>query len=212
MAVDPLTEIADTIRQLCEQHHHTEKYDIWTKNRNRNIRHHTAWHPPLIVQLQQAAQPTHQTDDIKAGRHGKPAPAAPANLDALDRLQAIQAGIAHWRATLSLPPRDGLDLHGLVGAAAATDPHTRTQLAADIDRWKLWCLTLAGWRTPPWRPHAPCPQCERMPGDKTGLRVRLDRSTACCLSCGAAWGPDAVGILADHVRGWKDNHHDQTGP
>jgi hypothetical protein len=209
MAVDPLTEIADTIKELCDQYSHTEKYEIWTKARHRRQLQHHSWHAPLIVQLQQAAGIRRAGDPVRPGRHGKPAPAAPANLDALDRLQAIEIGTATWRARLGQKPlHEGLfgDLRTLVGAAAAAEPHDRRQLAADIDRWRLWCLTLGGWRARAWRPDAPCPHCDTRQGEKQGLRVRLDRSTACCLSCGAAWGPYTVGILADHVRKWKESN------
>ena len=206
MTADDLATLAEHIGQLTAHHHHVEPYYTWTPSRHRRWRNHIAWHAPLLVQLRQATHPV-AGDDTRGARHGKPAPAAaPANLDALDRMRAIETQVADWLGIFQLPTRGMLedDLRALVGATATATPEARERLAADVDRWRLWCLTLAGWRTPPWRPNAPCPHCEVLPGDRVGLRVRLDRSTACCVSCGAVWGSDTVGVLADHVRQWKE--------
>lgn len=206
MTGDDLATMAAHINELTTHHPTVVRYHIWSKSRHPVERHHTAWHPPLLLQLRQAAHTqAPAADGTRPGRHGKPSPKAPANLDAVDRLHAIETGTAQWLTLFDLPSRGRLedDLRQLVGAAATTDPATREQIAKAIDQWRLWCQTLAGWRTPPWRPNAPCPRCERMPGDKAGLRVRLDRSTACCVSCGAVWGPDTVGLLAEHVRQFK---------
>ena len=197
-----LAILAEHIGQLTTHHHHAERYYVWTPSRHRRWRNHITWHAPLLGQLRQAAHPSDAGDDARGARHGKPAPAAPANLDALDRMRAIETQVADWLGIFLLPargrPED--DLRALVGATATATPEACERLAADVDRWRLWCLTLAGWRTPPWRPNAPCPHCEVLPGDLAGLRVRLDRSSACCVSCGAVWGPDSVGVLAEHVR------------
>lgn len=207
--MDDLARMAEHIAELATHHPHTEKYYVWSENRNRAWKHHLAWHAPLVVQLRRAAGARTAGDQVRPGGKGKKSDSpAPANLDAVDRLQAIETAVVGWRLVLQLPGRGRLedDLRALVGAAATATPELRAQLAADVDRWRLWCLTLTGWRSPPWRPNVPCPQCEKLPGDKAGLRVRLDRSTACCVSCGAAWGPDAVGVLAEYVRQWKEAH------
>lgn len=210
MAADDLTRMAEHIRELTTHHSHTEKFYVWTPARNKTWRQHLAWHPPLIAQLRRAAHTRTPGAEARSGKRAKKpsTSAAPANLDALDRLQAIETAVATWRTQFGITSRGRLehDLRGLVGQAAAATPEDRAQLGEDVDRWRLWCLTLAGWRTPPWRPNVPCPQCEHLPGDKAGLRVRLDRSTACCITCGAAWGPDIVGVLAEYVRQWKETH------
>jgi len=207
---DLFAQLADHIAQLCEHHHHVEKYHTWTGSRHREWHTHLTWHPPLLAQLRHATQP--RTGDQLAVSKGKPAPKAPANLDALDRLHAIDIEVTKWRNLLGGTPRGTLeaDLKALVGLTTAADA---VPLAADVDRWRLWCLTLAGWQTPPWQPHAPCPRCDKLPGDRAGLRVRLDQSTACCVSCGAVWGPDVVGVLADHVRRYREGTPStQTAP
>lgn len=212
MTVTPdLTQLAADIHELTDHHRHEERYYVWNASRHRVWRRHITWHAPLLQQLRDAAHPGGGKIDGPPPARGKHTP-APANLDAVGRLQAIERAVYEgWRVRLNLPSRGSLeaDLRALVGAVAAFDPETRAELTADADRWRLWCLTLAGWRLPPWRPNAPCPACDAMPGDTTGLRVRLDRHTACCVSdgCGATWTPDTVGILADHVRAHGGNHH-----
>ena len=195
-------QLADHIGQLVERKPHTERFFTWNKTRHRQWHNHVTWHPSLLAQLRDAATPA-AADLATPISRGKTSMAAPANLDALDRLQAIVWRAATWRQRLNLTSRGTLegDLRSLVGATM-TDRQL-SALASDADRWRVWCLTLAGWQTPPWRPHAPCPRCDKWPGDRAGLRVHLAESTACCLSCGAAWGPNVVGILAEHVRTWR---------
>jgi hypothetical protein len=80
-------------------------------------------------------------------------------------------------------------------------------LVYDVARWRVWCRVFAGWETPPWRPHVPCPAtvvrqgatttCGALPGNRAGLRVRLEHPrSAVCLSCDTTWDSAAMGILA----------------
>jgi hypothetical protein len=95
-----------------------------------------------------------------------------------------------------------LDLPALVGAAGGLDGDTLDRLAADVGRWRTWCRIMAGWDTPPVKPHVRCPHCDELPGDRAGLRIRYEERSAVCLSCDATWSPDGVliEVLAEHCR------------
>jgi hypothetical protein len=95
-----------------------------------------------------------------------------------------------------------LDLPALVGATGGLARDTLNRLAADVARWRTWCRIMAGWDTPPVKPHVRCPHCDELPGDRAGLRIRYEARSAVCLSCDATWSPDGVliEVLAEHCR------------
>jgi hypothetical protein len=186
---DRLAHMADNIRQLVDHYQHAEPYHTWSASRHRIIQRHTAWHPPLLEQLHQASI-------------GYDEP----NLDAIDRYRQIIRAVHDWKRRLGLPARTSLydDIRGLVGGAGEREE----PVACAVATWHRWCRLLAGWEDPPWRPHAPCPQCDDFPGQRdghpTGLRVRLDQQTAICLTCEAYWDVATIGILAEHIRLFTD--------
>lgn len=100
--------------------------------------------------------------------------------------------------------RFDVDLWALVGAAAAVDDRDQVdRLAADVARWRTWCRIIAGWDSPPWRPNVRCPHCDQLPGDRAGLRIRVQLRAAVCLSCDTTWsddGPVPIDVLAEHIR------------
>lgn len=97
-----------------------------------------------------------------------------------------------------------LDLPALVGAAAVcTDRDLADRLAADLGRWCTWCRIMAGWDSPPFRPHVRCMNCNDLPGDQAGLRIRWALRAAVCLSCDTTWsddGPVPISVLAEYIR------------
>lgn len=105
------------------------------------------------------------------------------------------------------------DLLQLAEHAAGLQGAAPSLLAGEARRWRTWCLVMTGWQDPPLRPYVPCPHCEALPGDRAGLRVRIDAASgsggvlgdasvkaAVCLSCDATWDADTIGLLAEHIR------------
>lgn len=84
----------------------------------------------------------------------------------------------------------------------ATDPVRREwcctahHIEADVSRWWRQARIIAGWDSPTYRPFATCPNCSK----RSGLRINLSSHSAVCVECRTVWGPDVIGILADHVR------------
>lgn len=209
---DTLADLADNVRELTQYYRHQEpRPNVWSEQGNkRHFPPWVSWHAPLLTQLHQAVYEG-RSGEIIGGRAKGVTLSAPARLDVLAQLDAIRRGVTAWQHRLGLGSRGNLlaDVRALVGGAANADDETRERLAGDVDRWRLSCLTLAGWRTS-FRPNAPCPHCDQMPGavdgKPVGLRVRLDKSTASCMTedCGATWNQWTIGILAEHVRAYRE--------
>lgn len=195
---DLLRDIADAADTLTEPMRQVERIHELVAGRRR-IRRILITHPSLLHQLAAAVVPGEVYVEDANGTHHAPRSTPPAQLDAIDRLLAIEAGAARWCALNRLSLRDDVtrNIRALVGAAPVMDSDRQTNLLADLHRWYGWAATVTGWLTPPWQPTAPCPLCEQR-----ALRVRLDRSTGCCLDCGEAWTPDTIGLLADYVRAY----------
>lgn len=195
---DLLLDIAETADELTEPRNHIEIIEAWDHNRNRKRKRRELKLPSLLAQLAQAVVPGEsyaEEGPVTAAAFGS---RPPARLDAIDRLLAIEAASARWCWSLRLTLRDepARNIRALVGAAAVMDSDTMRTLLDDLRTWRTWAATVTGWQRPPDAPRAPCPDCEAY----GTLRVRLDRSTACCLSCGAAWDQTNITILAELVR------------
>jgi hypothetical protein len=74
------------------------------------------------------------------------------------------------------------------------------EFAYQMERFRTWCRVFGGWDTPAWRPHVACPECEATQGKRAGMRVRLDVSSAVCLSCNATWDHSSIYQLATQVQ------------
>lgn len=193
-----LTRLGDLVDELTSKHKVETPIYGWTPSRHRKMTAvKSMFYPPLLDQLADCVRPHGgQTDDEGGGRR-VPSSRAPLDLDALDRLVAIEHGVNRWRQQLGMDSRGDVkrDLRGLVGAVTRTTSTQVDELTSEASTWWRWCRTVAGWDSAPWRPHAPCLACDK----RGGLRVRLDQQTACCVACGAAWGADNIGLLARHI-------------
>jgi hypothetical protein len=91
------------------------------------------------------------------------------------------------------------NIRALVGASTRMDQDTTDTLADELRTWRNTASTLTGWTSAPYRPQVPCPvpDCGRV----GKLRVNLTRQSAMCLACRAVWDTDAIGILAEYIRG-----------
>lgn len=70
------------------------------------------------------------------------------------------------------------------------------EIVHDVRRWWRQARVIAGWDSPAYRPWATCPVCEH----RGGLRVNLEMQTGFCVECRSIWGPETIGLLADHIR------------
>jgi hypothetical protein len=200
---NPLLDLADLADELTRPMHHSEPLAMPDRHRNRRVRH--VWrteHPSLLDQLAAAVMPGEAyAEDAGGAKAKRPFPPPPARLDAVDRLLAIEAAVAHWCMVLGLPLRETAaeNLRALVGASGTISHEQLLTLVADAKAWRNWAATVTGWQEPPWSPGAACPMC----GKLAGLRVRLDRKTACCVHCGESWDGETIGLLARHISTWK---------
>lgn len=194
-----ITEVADDLTQPIR---HTER--IQDRDQHRNLRVRRAWTvtlPCLLDQLAQAVVPGGvYVEDQGDPARSTPRSTPPARLDAIDRSHAIDVGAATWctRERLTLRDTTVRNIRALVGAAATMPSDTAHQLHTDLRTWRTWAQTVTGWIRPPDTPPAPCPLCAA----RGALRVRLDKGTACCLTCGAAWDAATIGLLGEHVRAY----------
>jgi hypothetical protein len=199
-----LDAIRGDIQELTEQHEHVEAYHIRDpRSRRRRAHRHAAWHPPLLVQLQDVAQ-----------RRGS----AAVSYEALDLVKRIMNGARawrdriHYRAETRCMPIDHwwlLPVRDLADAAPRLSRRNQRRLAADVHRWWTWCRVIGGWEDWPPQIHAPCPRCDALPKPR-GLRVRMDRSAAYCATCDATWDTDTIGVLAAHITAYERNHRART--
>ncbi|HEY1116928.1 MAG TPA: hypothetical protein VGE43_04440 [Acidimicrobiales bacterium] len=73
---------------------------------------------------------------------------------------------------------------------------TAHHIEADVRTWWRQARIIAGWDSPTYRPFATCPVCS----ERRGLRINLASHSAVCVECRTVWGPESIGLLADHVR------------
>lgn len=194
---DALADLLAAADELTDPRRHVEVLTAWDHNRNKKTRRRITTLPSLLEQLGEAVVPGETYVEGDAARSGF-ASRPPARLDAIDRLLAIEASAARWVASVGLVVRESAtgNIRALVGISATLDSDTLAALVTEVYLWRNWAATVTGWQTPPWRPRVPCPVCDVL----GSLRIRLDRKTACCIDCGEAWGEDAIGLLAEHIR------------
>lgn len=194
---DLLADIATTADELTNPRRHTELITGWDHNRNRKRVRRTINLPSLLDELAEAVTPGESYIDEDTAQAPAFGSRPPARMDAVDRYHAIERAVDAWCCALAIPPRLNLTatIRALVGAAPTMDSSTQRYLVADLTAWRTWAQTVTGWIRPPDAPRVPCPWCEA----RNSLRVRLDRETACCLECGAAWDAVSIRLLGRHV-------------
>lgn len=184
-----LNTIAALAEELADPRRHTEPIYEWTPGRNRKLTRVIATtQPGLIAQLRDAVQPGSTGD----GGRSAPASRPPLQLEALDRLIAIERAAVGWGRFLRQPARDDLEstIRALVGAAGRADDTQRHALASDMRRWRGWAAVMTGWASPPLTPYVPCPNC----GAIATLRILPERRSGLCSSCDHVWD-DSDGSL-----------------
>jgi hypothetical protein len=192
--VTDLATIAEAADALTNPIQVRERYEQWI-NRNRVVKHWTHTMPSLLDQLAGAVIPGEVYVEDQGGHIVRtPRSVPPARLEAVNALIQIEAGAALWvtRSSLKLRIDAPSNIRALVGAQVDSD--AATGILNDLRRWYGWAATLTGWERPAWKPSVGCPACEA----KT-LRIHLARKTAACVTCGEAWTPDTIGVLAAHI-------------
>lgn len=197
-------DIHDLVDELTRDHTHREPYTVrtgvtlWTKNHLTSV-------PSLIDQLQQATASS--TGEGGAGGYAsRPA----AHLESLDTLIHIDLAAGRWIRDLGEDDHHTdtkatvRQLHALhASAPTCTRAHagrgdccTAHAIEADVRRWWTQARIVTGWDSPAWRPDNTCPACTK----RGTLRVRFAAQAGLCIDCRTTWGPDVIGLLADHIR------------
>lgn len=211
----PLTDtrrltLAEHIHQLANTHRTTQHYTIRVGLEWRNHTHHVEA-PPLIAQLWDNDIPSATTEDgPRPGYASKPA----ASLEALDTVTWIDTEAARWIRLLGHDDRHTsttATLRQLHSLAIAAPADTREAIERDVRHWWIRARIVTGWDSPPWTPNNTCPQC----GERGTLRIRLADSIGTCTEdgCRTVWGPEVIGVLADHIRAESESERQpMAGP
>lgn len=204
---DLLIDLAKYVRDLTRPIHVAESFWYW-RGKNRVEGKHMSDHPSLIEQLRRCA-----TDRPQSGEDQQPArTVAHIDLDAIDRLRAIEDGVLSWCERFDIQSRSlrivaperiqrqiELDLPALVGIAPHMVEVDLSRLVRDAGRWWTWCRIYGGWEMPPMRPYVRCPCCQELPGARAGLRIRFLTQSAVCVSCDSTWDPSNIDTLARYI-------------
>lgn len=188
-----LNTIAELAEELCDARQYREPIYEWTAGRNRKlVRTVVTTQAGLIDQLRDSIQPTNTASDS-----ARPVPASrpPLQLEALDRLIAIEKAAHNWTWQLRLQPRLYLEgtIRHLVDGATRADDDNRIALLADMRRWRGWAAVMTGWASPPLTPYIRC--ANSTCGQLSTLRIMPERRTALCSACGHVWD-DTDGTFA----------------
>lgn len=188
-----LNAIAELAEELCDARQYREPIYEWTPSRNRKlVRTVVTTQAGLISQLRESIQPASGTTDS-----ARPVPASrpPLQIEALDRLIAIEKAAHNWTWLLRLQPRLYIEatVRHLVDGASQADDDTRHALAVDMRRWRGWAAVMTGWASPPMTPYVRCPNsdCSQL----ATLRILPERRAALCSHCGHVWD-DTDGTFA----------------
>lgn len=179
-----LNTIAELAEELCDPRHYREPVYEWTPSRNRKlVRVVVTTQAGLIDQLRESVHP------VNTGEGGRTIPASrpPLQLEALDRLIAIEDGALGWTHRLHLTSWHSLEaaIRRLVDGAARAEDDIRAQLLGDMRRWRGWAAVMTGWATPPMTPYIRCPNPDC--GQLSSLRILPERRAALCSRCAHVW-------------------------
>jgi hypothetical protein len=194
---DTLTQrITSDVDALVDPSTHVQPYTIQV-GKELQTRSHRIQFPSLLDQMRdQSTDGMSPAVDDDGGSFDTFGSKPPVNLQAIDRLRAIHAGVRSWRGKTKLDRLEA-ELRHLVGDCSRLDVDELELLARDAGRWVTWARIVTGWTTPPFRPRASCPACEQ----RDSLHVHLVEVNALCTHCGSTWDRDTIGLLAAHITG-----------
>lgn len=196
-------QLATAITALIEPRTTSTRVRIgWDHNRHAIWKDHDVRLPPLLTALEQAMRPgSAQQDNGKSVPGSRP----PLVTDALSLHHEIVRA-THWFATIHSIDGDehiataAARLRHLAGIACVMPEDDLGALTKACTRWVAMAEMITGETTPPFRPDAPCPACDR----RHGLRIYVADKQGYCTHCRVVWGPDEIGILGGHVSNWTN--------
>lgn len=192
---DDILTTADT---LTEPHSHRERYEVWTGSRHRKIHYHVTPQHGLLTQLYRAVLPTSTSTDEPGSTI--PGSRPPLDVEALSRHDQISTAAAGWCRTLRLKIRvtPESNIRAIVSNLTKLDEDQQRRLLADLRRWTGWCRVYLGLEHIRRIPGVRCPltDCTQL----GTLRINLTTSHGLCTTCGATWGNDTIGVLAEHIK------------
>jgi hypothetical protein len=196
-------------KQLTQWHQHRQPYHFEGDLSSWDT-YHTTTVPPLIDQLNEGGPA-----DTGGAYQATPSSRPPTSLDALDTLVHIDHEASAWVRKLGHDDPGGTiacitKLYSLAASAefcrrdkpviedreaVCCDVH---RIERSMRRWWTQARVVSGWDSPAWAPNNTCPidGC----GDRRTLRIRLDDRSALCTNCRETWGPENIGLLAEHIR------------
>lgn len=187
-------DIHDLFAELTQIHRHREAYVLdTTPGGTRVTLGHVTTVPSLLHQLEHATVAS--TGENGAGGF-KSRPAA--HLESLDTLIHIDLAAARWVRDLGEddPGTTAACVRLLHGLYATAQPATQRVIEHDVRRWWAQARIVTGWDSPAWRPNNTCLAC----GVRGTLRIRLSSQSGMCIQCRETWGPETIGLLAEHIR------------
>lgn len=230
MTARPEPDVIDMLAELTRRRSHAEPYTVRHGQETWSMQHRTRV-PALVHQLL-GATPSGSKEMSGSTPTSRPA----AHIEALDTLILIDDEAARWLRRLGEDdPGDTVDretgrsvpgsgtiaclqrLAGLLPGVDRCGPRDTGRrddngqwccwyhrIVHDVRRWWRQARVISGWDTPAYRPFSTCPVCEH----RGGLRINLGMETGFCVECRSVWGPDEIGLLADHIR--SENEREDT--
>lgn len=196
-----LRDLADHVGELVDPSTHTERYYVW-KGGHKDWRSHRTEHPSLLDQLAERTNPTFRErgDMIPFGNDRAFQSSPSADLNAVACQHTIAAAARRFlldHGGRVMPGWSLADmLRALVGLAGKLDRDEVADMVKAANEWRSEALTRCGWQTSV--AGVRCPEC-RAPAGVRGLRIRVDRESATCVSCGTAWSAATMGILGRRI-------------
>jgi len=193
-----LTQYTTHHERLRQPHHNRDGSITWLTS------DHVTTNPPLITQLHTAVEASGGSEEgPRPAFTSKPA----ARIDAIDAYTRIDLEAAKWVRQLGEDdPTDTAScitrIAGLAASAHYCDEKPKPgcctvhAIEADVRSWWNTARILTGWDIPAWSPANTCPLC----GVRGLLRIRLAQHVGMCVGCHETWGPESIGLLADHIR------------
>jgi hypothetical protein len=194
------------ITELTQWHTHREPRD-YDNDGTRWTADHITHQPPLIEQVLGTVGTRGQGGEIGSTiAVSKPA----ANLDAIDCGIRIDLAAARWVRDLGEDdPGNTTDcIRRLYALSASTHRCGRAAgragndccayhaIEVDVRSWWIQARVLTGWETASVKLDGTCPLC----GKHGEVRVRYSSAVGTCTACHEVWGPDTIGLLAEHMR------------
>lgn len=204
MKLEQVHEWADA---LTDPHQHTERFEVWDENRHKKQRTHTTTQLGLLAQLAELMLPSSSPEPGDGVAGSRP----PGRWDAVATHATITIAAVKWCWSLRLDQRETVEsnIRQLVGAFPTMDADARQAFGSDVRSWHRQAEIVAGWKSAPMDPCAPCPALVRNPdgtsrdcGERS-LRIQLSDAFAFCASCGTEWDTSTIGLLAEAVRAYK---------